>query len=71
MILPFSSLVPICSWNQRVYVGEVVWAGFQGDSKMLQLADTQEQRSHWKAPKGCRAWPEHGKVLGEEASSQQ
>lgn len=35
---------------------------------MLQLADAQEQRSQWKAPEGCSAWPECGKELGKAPS---
>lgn len=40
IVLPFSSPVPTCIWNQRAYVGGVAQAGFQGDSEMLQLGDT-------------------------------
>lgn len=40
IVLPFSSPVPTCIWNQRVYVGGVAWAGSQGDGEMFQLDDT-------------------------------
>lgn len=66
---PFLLLFPSASGIKRAHVGGVAWTGFEGDSNMPQLADSWEQRSHWKALKGCRAQLEHWKELREEASS--